>query len=177
LPKVNNKKKKTDNIDIALNSAITFCGVILLGFIYSFSKNQIHEGIEIDTNFSNTTQPMLAKDIYIQNPIEDIKVEVLNGCGVAALASKTTEFLQSKNIDVIKSDNADHHNYKNTLIIQRNEKYNSLKKIVETFGIYLTDSTRIKILPDESLDVDVTVILGSDYTTFEELNTYISSLY
>ena len=177
MPKVNNKKKKTDNIDIALNSAITFCGVILLGFIYSFSKNQIHEGIEIDTNFSNTTQPMLAKDIYIQNPIEDIKVEVLNGCGVAALASKTTEFLQSKNIDVIKSDNADHHNYKNTLIIQRNEKYNSLKKIVETFGIYLTDSTRIKILPDESLDVDVTVILGSDYTTFEELNTYISSLY
>jgi len=177
LPKVNNKKKKTDNIDIALNTAITFCGVILLGFIYSFSKNQIHEGIEIDTNFSNTSQPMLAKDIYIQNPIEDIKVEVLNGCGVAALASKTTEFLQSKNIDVIKSDNADHHNYKNTLIIQRNEKYNSLKKIVETFGIYLTDSTRIKILPDESLDVDVTVILGSDYTTFEELNTYISSLY
>ena len=120
---------------------------------------------------------MLAKEIYIQNPIEDIKVEVLNGCGVAALASKTTEFLQSKNIDVIKSDNADHHNYKNTLIIQRNEQYNSLKKIVETFGIYLTDSTRIKILPDESLDVDVTVILGSDYTTFEELNTYISSLY
>ena len=177
MPKVNNKKKKTDNIDIALNTAITFCGVILLGFIYSFSKNQIHEGIEIDTNFSNTSQPMLAKDIYIQNPIEDIKVEVLNGCGVAALASKTTEFLQSKNIDVIKSDNADHHNYKNTLIIQRNEKYNSLKKIVETFGIYLTDSTRIKILPDESLDVDVTVILGSDYTTFEELNTYISSLY
>ena len=177
MPKVNNKKKKTDNIDIALNSAITFCGLILLGFIYSFSKNQLHDGIKIDTNFSNTSQPMLAKDIYIQNPIEDIKVEVLNGCGVAALASKTTEFLQSKNIDVIKSDNADHHNYKNTLIIQRNEKYNSLKKIVETFGIYLTDSTRIKILPDESLDVDVTVILGSDYTTFEELNTYISSLY
>ena len=176
MPKIN-KKKKPNNIDIALNSTIAFCGVILLGFIYSFSKNQLHDGIEIDTNFSNSSQPMLAKDIYIQNPIEDIKVEVLNGCGVAALASKTTEFLQSKNIDVIKSDNADHHNYRNTLIIQRNEKYNSLKKIVETFGIYLTDSTRIKILPDESLDVDVTVILGSDYTTFEELNTYISSLY
>ena len=44
---------------------------------------------------------MLAKEIYIQNPIEDIKVEVLNGCGVTGLASKTTEFLQSKNIDVL----------------------------------------------------------------------------
>ena len=153
-------------------------GILLLGFIYSFSQKSIHNGVSIEVNFPKEEQPRrLAADVHDLNPIQNIKVEVLNGCGVAALASKTTEFLQSKNIDVIKSDNADHHNYKNTLIIQRNEKYNSLKKIVETFGIYLTDSTRIKILPDESLDVDVTVILGSDYTTFEELNTYISSLY
>ncbi len=106
-----------------------------------------------------------------------LKVEVLNGCGVYALASKTTEFLRTKQIDVINSDNADHHNYKKTLIIQRNEKVKSLKKIVETFGVYLTDSTRVQILPDESLGVDVTVILGQDYTSFAELNNYISANY
>ena len=93
------------------------------------------------------------------------------------LASKTTEFLRTKQIDVINSDNADHYNYKKTLIIQRNEKVKSLKKIVETFGVYLTDSTRIQILPDESLGVDVTVILGQDYTSFAELNNYISANY
>ena len=166
---------------MALNAAITFAGVILLGFIYSFSQNQLHDGVEIKPIkpiIPNTSsQPILAKDIYIQNPIENIKVEVLNGCGVSALASKTTEFLRTKQIDVINSDNADHHNYKKTLIIQRNEKVKSLKKIVETFGVYLTDSTRVQILPDESLGVDVTVILGQDYTSFAELNNYISANY
>ena len=176
--KKNQKKLNLLTKEVLLNGAISIAGIVLLGFIFSFSRNVSHGGIPIDVVFADLEkEPRLAIDVYEQNPIKDIKVEVLNGCGVAALASKTTEFLQSKNIDVIKSDNADHHNYRNTLIIQRNEKYNSLKKIVETFGIYLTDSTRIKILPDESLDVDVTVILGSDYTTFEELNTYISSSY
>ena len=32
--------------------------------------------------------------------------------------SKTSEFLRTKKIDVINSDNADRHDYKNTLIIQ-----------------------------------------------------------
>ena len=102
---------------------------------------------------------------------------ILNGCGVSALASKATDFLRTKQIDVINSDNADHHDYKNTLIIQRNEKFESLKKIVETFGVYLTDSTRVQTLPDESLGVDVTIILGQDYTSFAELNNYISANY
>jgi hypothetical protein len=75
------------------------------------------------------------------------------------------------------SDNADHHNYEKTLIIQRNEKVKSLKKIVEAFGIYIKDSTRVQILPDESLGVDVTVILGQDYTSFAELSNYISAKY
>lgn len=169
-------KNKTNGLEVALNSGIAVSGVILLGFLYSFSQNQLHDGIEIEPSILNTSKhPILAKDIYIQNPVENIKVEVLNGCGVSALALKTTEFLRTKNIDVINSDNADNHDYKNTLIIQRNENIKSLKKIVESFGIYLGDSTRIKIIPDESLGVDVTIIIGKDYTSFAELNNYISA--
>jgi len=94
LPKKN--KNKSDGLEIALNSAIAISGVILLGFLYSFSQNQLHDGIEIEPTFNyNTSQPILAKDIYIQNPVEDIKVEVLNGCGVPALALKTTEYLRT----------------------------------------------------------------------------------
>ena len=170
------KKNKTDGIEVALNSAIAIFGVILLGFLYSFSKNQLHDGVEIKPKITyDASQPMLAKDVYIQNPVEDFKVEVLNGCGVSALALKTTEFLRTKQIDVINSDNADNHDYKNTLIIQRNENVKSLKKIVESFGMYLGDSTRIKIIPDENLGVDVTIILGKDYTSFAELSNYISA--
>ena len=98
----------------------------------------MHDGIEIEPTISNTyQQPVLAKDIYIQHQIEDIKVEVLNGCGVTALAAKATEFLRDKKIDVISSDNADNHNYEKTLIIQRNEKFNSLKKVVEALVFIL----------------------------------------
>ena len=169
-------KNKINGLEVALNSAIAVSGVILLGFLYSFSQNQLHDGVEIKPSILNTSKhPILAKDIYIQNPVENIKVEVLNGCGVSALALKTTEFLRTKNIDVINSDNADNHDYKNTLIIQRNENIKSLKKIVESFGIYLGDSTRIKIIPDESLGVDVTIIIGKDYASFAELNNYISA--
>ena len=50
-----------------------------------------------------------------------------------------------------------------------------MKKIVESFGMYIGDSSRIKIIPDESLGVDVTIILGKDYTSFAELNNYISA--
>ena len=176
MPKVNNKKKKTDNIDIALNTAITFCGVILLGFIYSFSKNQIHEGIEIDTNFSNTTQPMLAKDIYIQNPIEDIKVEVLNGCGIKGIATKTADFLLLEyQLDVIRSDNADHYNYPNTLILLRNEKIKTIDLLSKSFGVSMNNNTIIKSEPDESLGVDATIILGKDIHAYTKVFDYISS--
>ena len=173
--KSNRKKNNSELIDIVLNTSIAIAGIILLGFIYSFSKNQMSSGIIMKENFKTSTQPILAKEIYIKNPVENVKVEVLNGCGVFALAAKTTEFLRSKQIDVINSDNADHHNYQNTLIIQRNEKIKSLKKVLEAFGVYLTDSLRIQVLPDESLGVDVTVIIGQDYNSFEDLKNYISA--
>ena len=123
----------------------------------------------------SSTQSKLAEDVYNQNPVQDIIVEVLNGCGVPSLASKTTGFLRSKQFDVVKSGNANHQHYQYTLMIQRNEKFESLKKIADSFSIELSDTTHIKIIPDDALGVDVTVILGEDYTTFTELIDYISA--
>ena len=61
MPKKN--KNKSDGLEIALNSAIAISGVILLGFLYSFSQNQLHDGIEIEPTVNyNTSQPILAKD-------------------------------------------------------------------------------------------------------------------
>ena len=170
-----NSQKKSESLGMALNAAIAVAGNILLGFIYSFSKNQTHQGVPIRVTFpEKSVQPILAKDIFIQNPIQDIKVEVLNGCGVPALAAKTTEFLRSKQVDVVRSDNADHHQNQATLNIQRNEKIKSLQKVAASLGINVTDSSRVLIIPDESLGIDVTVILGKDYPTLTELADFIS---
>mgnify|MGYP001461749071 FL=1 len=102
-----------------------------------------------------------------------MKVEVLNGCGVQGLAGKTAEYLRLNQIDVINSDDADHHNYQKTVIIQRNENIQSLKKVSESFGILPDDESRIKIQPDETLGVDVTIILGKDYKTLPKFESFI----
>ena len=173
------RPKKQNQQYLTLNAAIGIVGVLLLGFIYSFSQNSSHRGIPIEVKFPESDEPRrLAAEIHDLNPVQDIKVEVLNGCGIKGIAAKAAEYLLLEHqIDVIRADNADNHNYEKTLIIQRNEKFNSLKKVVEAFGVYLTDSTRIQVIPDESIGVDVTVILGKDYTSFAELNTYISANY
>ena len=170
-------KKKMKANESFLNIAIAILGMLFVGFIYSFSQQKYNEGSSITINSAEKkSEPILAKDIYKTNPINNVRVEVLNGCGEALLASKTTDFLRSKMIDVVKSDNADHYNYKKTLIIQRNENFNSFKKITKSFGIQ-PDDIRVQIIPDESLGVDVTIIIGKDYSSLTTFSEYLSINY
>ena len=169
-------KKKLQSQNMILNGAIGIVGVLLLGFIISFSRNASHSGIPVEVTFPEIKdQPKLAVEVFKKNPIQDIKIEVLNGCGIQGLAAKTAEFLRLKQLDVVRSDDADHHNYPKTVIIQRNENIKSLKHVSDSFGVLMNDESRIKIVPDETLGVDVTVILGKDYETFPEFNSFLSS--
>ena len=168
-------KKKLQSQNMTLNGAIGIVGVLLLGFIISFSRNASHSGIPVEVTFPEIEQPKLAVEIFKKNPIQDIKIEVLNGCGIQGLAAKTAEFLRLKQLDVVRSDDADHHNYPKTVIIQRNENIESLKHVSDSFGVLMNDESRIKIVPDETLGVDVTVILGKDYESFPEFNSFLSS--
>ena len=169
-----NRQKKSESLGMALNAAIAVAGIILLGFIYSFSKNQMHQGVPIAVTFPETpARPILAKDVFIQNPILNIKVEVLNGCGIKGIAARTADFLRANHVDVVRSDNANNHAYPNTIIIGRNENMESLKVVAKSFGFALDDKTHILIDPDESLGVDVTVILGKDIYSIPELSSLI----
>ena len=166
-------KKKTQSQSLTLNAAIGIVGVLLLGFIYSFSRNVSHTGVPIEVTFPKIAVQTLAVDVYMENVIQDIKVEVLNGCGIQGIAARTADFLRANHVDVVRSDNADNHNYPNTIIISRNENIESLKAVSRSFGIALDDKTHILIDPDESLGVDVTVILGKDIYDFPELSGLI----
>ena len=120
-------------------------------------------------------QLMVARQSYVEHPNKSIEVEVLNGCGVPYLAAQTTDFLRSKHFDVVFSGNARNQQYQHTLIILRNEKVESFIKIANSFDIDYTDITQIQVTPDESLCLDVTVILGADYRKFAELIKHISA--
>ena len=158
---------------MTLNAAIGIVGVLLLGFIYSFSRNVTHSGVPIEVTFPKIEVQSLAVEVYQANPIQNIKVEVLNGCGIKGIAARTADFLRTHQVDVVRSDNADRYDYPNTVIISRNENVESLKAVSRSFGIALDDKTHILIDPDESLGVDVTVILGKDIYDFPELSGLI----
>ena len=166
-------KKKTQSQSMTLNAAIGIVGVLLLGFIYSFSRNVTHSGVPIEVTFPKIEVQSLAVEVYQANPIQNIKVEVLNGCGIKGIAARTADFLRTHQVDVVRSDNADRYDYPNTVIISRNENVESLKAVSRSFGIAMNDETHILIVPDESLGVDVTVILGKDIYDFPELSSLI----
>mgnify|MGYP001427613948 FL=1 len=171
------KNSKIINKDLILNVAISIAGILLLGFIFSFSKNVSHKGIPVDVVFPETEEEQrLAIEVYEQNPIKDIKVEVLNGCGIKGIAAKASDFLRQQQVDVVRSDNADKYDYLQTTIIGRNENFESLKIVAESLGLSVENKTNIKHEPDESLGVDVTVILGKDIVDFKELFNFISTL-
>ena len=167
----NKKVKVSDNL--YLNIGIGIAGIFLLGFIYSFSQNAINQGVPVNVTFPKSDNQLLAIDLYEEQPIQDIRLEILNGCGINGLAGKTTDFFRSKQIDVIKSDNADRYDYSKTIIIGRNENIKSLKAVAACLKIATNDTSRIKINPDESLGVDVTIILGKDIKSFNELSKFL----
>ena len=170
------RNKKPQSQSMTLNAAIGIVGLLLLGFIYSFSRNVTHTGVPIEVTFPKKDPRPLAVEVYQKNPIENIKVEVLNGCGLKGIAARMAVFLRANNVDVVRSDNADHYDYPNTVIISRNENIESLKAVSRSFGITLDNKTHIMTDPDESLGVDVTVILGKDITNFIAISDIISTV-
>ena len=96
----------------------------------------------------------------ITNPVQykNIKIEVLNGCGVQGLARATSDYLRKKGFDVINYANAAEEQ-KRTVVIDRLSVEKRWAKIVaEALDVKLTS-----VVVDSSLCVHVLVLLGKDY--------------
>ena len=159
-----------------LKTYILFVGIVAFGFIYLSLGELIPPSLSNELIFPEISpQLFLPKNVYVEHPNQNIEVEVLNGCGVPYLAAQTTDYLRSKHFDVVFSGNARNQQYQHTLIILRNEKVESFIKIANSFDIDYTDITHIQVTPDESLCLDVTVILGADYRKFAELTEHINA--
>ncbi len=172
------KKKRRSSGDTLLNSAIAVLSVVLIVFIISFSGRYTRGGLQIDTaSLNQQSEPLLATQYYEMNPIQDIEIEILNGCGEAGLAVKFSDYLRSQQIDVVRSENADHFNYTTTMIIQRNEMVEYVRKVAAALDIDITDENRVLVIPDPNGDVDITLILGKDYTDIKPVAKFLKSRY
>ena len=161
------KSKDTSVKNIFLNSLIFILTVFIGVFIYSFSTKQVHNGNSFEITFPPTSDPPSLSTIYENNPIDESPVEVLNGCGVPGMAGKFTRFLRENNIDVLNSDDADHYNYTQTLIITRTGNVQILDKVSSLLGFDIKDKTHILNKPNSKSAFDLTVIIGSDYTSIK----------
>ena len=97
----------------------------------------------------------------IPNPI---KVEVLNGCGVAGIASRTADFLRKKGFDVRDFKNAERSNYTHTVIYVRGSALAPGEDLAKNIALPLE---MVKLKPDPDLvDIDVTLIIGRDHRQY-----------
>lgn len=171
-------KKRSRSGEPLLNSVIAVLSLVVLAFIISFATKYSRGGLEIDNaSLDQAGTTLLATQYYDMNPVEDIEVEILNGCGETGLAAKITGFLRNQRIDVVRSENADHFNYVNTLIIQRNEKVDHLRQVAEALDYNVTDKTHVLVVPDPETDVDVTIIIGQDYNNIRPVADYLNARY
>ena len=174
-----NTKGKHKIKNTLMNSIIGILSLLLIVFIYSFSKKYTQTGVSMNTlevTFpSFPDQPELAKDLYEQNPVLEIEVEVLNGCGKNGLAGEISAFLRSNQFDVVRSEDADHFGYTHTLLISRNENYEALKLVTSSLGFDIEDKSRVLIQPDETIDADITLIIGKDYSSIEPISDFLST--
>jgi len=153
------RRKKTNlrNPDIQkwlLNLAIFSLSVVIVGFIFSMGKRLVQNSDRVVLSQMNEVIPATV-------PYNGIVIEVLNGCGTPGLAQKFTNFLRSEGFDVIYTGNADKMNYPNTLLIER---VDDSKKAKEVNDILALHPEHIKEDFDPTLHVDLTLILGKDYT-------------
>ncbi len=88
----------------------------------------------------------------------NLRVEVLNGCGVNRLAIKVSDLLREKGFNVVKIGDAEKH-YPETVVVERSDEN-------MTNGKYFARRIGCKNIGkdvDPALYIDVTIIIGEDY--------------
>ena len=122
-------------------------GVLTIIFLISFFRQVTIE-----------SEPRLTENV--------VRVQVLNGCGTKGLAEKVGEFLRSNRengiaFDVVEVKNAPIFGFERTLVVSRirwDEPAKLIAKKLKTEGEILTER-----LIRNPLEIDVTVVVGSDY--------------
>ena len=159
-----------------INTAIAVMSLLLVAFIFSFSGKQTQSGVPIEVQFpSPSDTPKLATEIYEANPLMDVEIEILNGCGEPGLAAKFSQLLRTERVDVVRSENADHFEYDKTILIQRNENVEGMKYVAALLDFDINNTEKVMMSVDPNVDVDLTLIIGKDYSSISSIQSYLNN--
>ena len=174
-PPKKSRGKNTQKMGL-INAAIAVMSLLLVAFIFSFSGRQTQTGVPIEVKFPSLTDtPRLATEIYDDNPVLDVEIEILNGCGEPGLAAKFSNFLRQNRFDVVRSENADHFDYDKTILIQRSENISGLKLVADALGFNMENTDQVITSVDPNLDVDLTLIIGKDFQSITSIQSYLKN--
>lgn len=133
-------------------TALWGLGIVNVILIVSFVSRHFFSGNEPSLN-ANADVPAI--------PAENMKIEVLNGCGVNGLASKYAALLQEHGFDPVKTENYENGLTARTYIIDRvSEKMANGLKMAEALGL---PKAYVSYKADDKRMVAVSLILGQDY--------------
>jgi hypothetical protein len=148
------KRTKHRSTNLFLNISILILSILILFLGYSLlSKlNVFGENSEIDN---------------IVKHKKDMQIEVLNGCGVDGVADMFTDYLRTKNFDVVNTGNYRSYNIDNSIVIDRTGNIINAEYLAEVIGI---DNRQVIQQKNKNYFLDVTLIIGKDYRQFFQNN-------
>jgi hypothetical protein len=101
--------------------------------------------------------------LVLPEGLERIRVEVLNASGVSGIAREATGWLRDQGFDVVYYGNAGTYGQDPSVVIDRVGNLAAAQVIAEALGI-----PGIRTAPDSTLLVDITVLLGPEWSAPEE---------
>jgi len=155
-------------------------GLLVVGFIISSIATR--SGIEMaisGENLADRTRLLTVpsgttggEDLETDFAGNRIEVEVLNGCGIPGMADEFATYLRHRGYDVVRFTNAQRYDYPRTLVVNRGNDFNQANLVAQTLGV---EPNAVENMPDPSLQLDVTVVLGQDYSTLTSYREMMSS--
>ena len=94
-----------------------------------------------------------------QRPTGRVRVEVLNASGRSGLARQATEVLRDRGFDVVEFGNAQGFGPDSSLVLDRVGNVDLARQVADAIGI-----RHVRSQPNADLYLDVTVVLGRDWT-------------
>lgn len=103
--------------------------------------------------------PVMTGDLGELVKMEQARIIVQNGTGTPGLASRTSEYLRSLNMNIVEESNADRVYERTNLVILNGKPYTA-RKLVEMMNI---ETSRIQNRFDPDASADIILILGNDW--------------
>lgn len=175
-------KRRRDFQHWLFNLTLGVMALLVVGFIISALTTR--SGVEViltSEDLANRARLLSAPAGNVEGAAADpsinitegrIEVEVLNGIGVSGLANQFTDYLRANGYDVIRFTNAQRYDYPRTLVINRGTDFNQAQLVAQSLGL---EPSAVENMPDPSLQLDVTVVLGHDYATLTSYREIMSS--